>query len=63
MNDRTGTEREKTKTGLKSMRKLRLLLTLTVVPVYYFQAAAGIICGGARAFLIRWNVSQTETGG
>ena len=41
MNDRTGTERKKTKTGLKSMRKLRLLLTLTVVPVFHFLAAAG----------------------
>ena len=41
MNNRTGTEREKTKTGLKSMRKLRLLLTLTVVPVFHFLAAAG----------------------
>ena len=41
MNDRTGTERKKTKTWLKSMRKLRLLLTLTVVSVYYFRAAAG----------------------
>lgn len=41
MNDRTGTERKKTKTWLKSMRKLRLLLTLTVVPVFHFLAAAG----------------------
>ena len=41
MNDRTGTERKKKKRWLKSMRKLRLLLTLTVVSVYYFRAAAG----------------------
>ena len=52
MNDRTGTERKKKKRWLKSMRKLRLLLTLTVVSVFLFSGCGRQVCGETRAFQI-----------